>query len=318
MLRDDWEQVLIYIGEKAVDTNETYWHYTSLRALLLMFKVDMNSFKKCEVLASNIRFLNDTQEYLEGETFLKQQGAKIKGVGEDIYIISFCENGDLLSQWQYYAKDSGIAVGFKLSNAQYVYYNCSSGDMKEQDDKTRPLQCYYNKYDELYQDLQENLGQNEQLLPPLFIPLCKNNAFQHEKESRLVFYTIADSDIRFDFDYNTNNPIKIKPALRVQFLAKDSKKRLIDKIIVGPGENQNTVFNTLIHIFDRDNYKFYDDEKFKADTSAINESQYKDDKNYYSDIQLVEWEEGGKTIKRWSYKCANGIIIMKSSIPFRG
>lgn len=339
MFCDDWEEVLIQIEKTEVNQNEIYWHYTSLQAMLSMFKIDMNSFQKCELLASNIRFLNDTQEYLEGKEVLKKiiekeesretiEKAMEKGVGEDIYTVSFCQNGDLLSQWQYYAKSSGIAIGFNLSNVKYVYYK-GKEDVANADEKTRPQQCYYQDYIKLFNSLKANLSSNIQLIPPLFIPFCKNNAFKQENESRLVFYTIDNSKsigVDFNFDYNSNNPIKIKPALRVQFLTKDSNQRLIDRIIVGPGENQNMVFNTLIHIFDRDNYMFYDDESFqnKEKEGTVTEGDYLRSKLYNSDIKLVEWEDKTervdekKKIRRWSYKCANGIIIMKSSIPFRG
>ena len=52
-------------------------------------------------------------------------------------------------------------------------------------------------------------------------------------------------------------------------------------IIVGPGYNQNLVFNALIHIFDIENSSFYEEDKSE-------------------------------------HQCANGIKIKKSAIPYRG
>lgn len=464
-------------GESAVykPKDREYWHYTSLSALLSIFKIKDNPYSspdltRCEMLASNICYLNDIKEFIGGvedyektierlrlsKRAPKELSAGLQDVSDDIYIVSFCGDGDLLSNWKYYAKDCGVSIQFNLGNVgfKYIRYkkddiiaddwykpipvNFKDGDkmyakkediesvfnfkldikkksiklcynispksgynelkikFKEKDPWSGPIIVKINKEDNkdkisinkgsvsiqtnLLSTLEKSLGDGcvartpivitegelklnrdhlglidekskpmavayteeekekfikelmktkaesktveyESVIKYIAIPCFKNQGFSEEKESRLLFYKYAlNEELVFDFDYNTNNPIKIKPALRVQFLAKDSKTRLIDKIIVGPGENQNTVFNTLIHIFDRDNYKFYDDEKFKeeAGTDAIEESQYKDDVTYNSDIRLVKWKEGDKTIKRWSYKCANGIIIMKSSIPFRG
>ena len=70
---------------------------------------------------------------------------------------------------------------------------------------------------------------------------------------------------------------------------------------------------------------FYDDEKAEDGKETVTEEKYIEPESYKSIIKSVEWaeeiESSGDTkkkIKRWSYKCANGIIIMKSSIPFRG
>lgn len=462
-----------------------YWHYTSLSALLSIFKIKKDpclapDLTRCEMLASNICYLNDIKEFNGGVEDFKKMIEYLKNkhvdmqnvsddlqdVSDDIYIISFCGNGDLLSNWKYYAKDCGVSIQFNMENVEFKYmhhkkdeiiaedwyeplpveykdgdvisvnnknignvFGCDNEDksidlyysisrksgynelrikLKEEDPWSGPIIVKINRIDNkdeilinkgsvsiyktgLLEDV-EGVGDecvertpivikgkkcklNSDIYPELIdkkskpiavaysenekkafivklmekeaegettvadksvikyiaIPCFKNQGFSEEKESRLLFYKydLKNKDIVFDFDYNTNNPIKIKPALRVQFLAKD---RLIDKIIVGPGENQNMVFNTLIHIFDRDNYMFYDDEKFKEkaddgkEIETVTEEKYTESaESYKSIIKLVEWAEkikssGGtkKKIRRWSYKCANGIIIMKSSIPFRG
>ena len=479
-----------------------YWHYTSLSALLSIFKIKKDpclapDLTRCEMLASNICYLNDIKEFNGGVEDFKKMieclknehvdmqnvsddlqdvsddiqdvSDDIQDVSDDIYIISFCGNGDLLSNWKYYAKDCGVSIQFNMENVEFKYthhkkdeiiaedwyepipvefkdgdvisvnnknignvFGCDNEDksidlyysisrksgynelrikLKEEDPWSGPIIVKINRIDnkdeilinkgsvsiyktgllegvegvgdecvertpivikgkkcklnsDIYPELIDKkskpiavaYSENEKkafivklmkkeaegettvadksVIKYIAIPCFKNQGFSEEKESRLLFYKydLKNKDIVFNFDYNTNNPIKIKPALRVQFLAKDSEQRLINKIIVGPGENQNMVFNTLIHIFDRDNYMFYDDEKFKeqadngGETKAITEKEYIEPaESYKSIIKLVKWsEEIGsldgtkKEIKRWSYKCANGIIIMKSSIPFRG
>lgn len=495
-LLSEVERSNILNGESAIFIEQQnnkarqYWHYTSLSALLSIFKIKNDpslapDLTRCEMLASNICYLNDIKEFNGGVEDFKKMKANLENeafnmqnvrddsqdVSDDIYIISFCGNGDLLSNWKYYAKDSGVSIKFKMENIEFKYirykedkiivedwynsipvefidkgvisvkiadinnafqtnmvgktdrinlnyhisrkygYNELKIKLKEEDPWSGPIIVKINRIDNkdeilinkgsvsIYKtgllEYVEGVGDecvertpivikgekcklNSDIYPELIdkkskpiavaysedekiafigklmkkeadgettvadksvikyiaIPCFKNQGFSEEKESRLLFYKydLKDEALVFDFDYNTINPIKIKPALRVQFIAKDSSQGLIDRILVGPGENQNMVFNTLIHIFDRDNYMFYDDEKFKeqadngGETETITEKEYIEPaESYKSIIKLVEWVEEiessdgtKKGIKRWSYKCANGIIIMKSSIPFRG
>ena len=129
----------IYDSEKAA-TRE-YWHYTSVKGVLAIFdEYIKNRYKemhvtKCSFLASNIRFMNDEQEYDAGvEAYRREAGLSetedIK-ISDDIYLISFCGNGDLLSQWEWYGKDSGIAVKFNLPDIRYRTYSYVGPDGKE-------------------------------------------------------------------------------------------------------------------------------------------------------------------------------------------
>lgn len=451
-----------------------YWHYTSLSALLSIFDIKNDSciepnLTRCEMLASNICYLNDIKEFYGGVNDFKKAIKAIKkskknnfdvkkldveniqNVSDDIYIISFCGHGDLLSNWKYYAKDSGISIEFDMENVGFkymrykkndiiyedwydpipvefcdedkltvamsainsalstnfrgpeqikVYYRISRNNGYNElkikqlnddcwskpivvkinrnhtkgaiainkrsvskfnsnilggldlgdgcvastpiviigdkcqlnrdnqpeliDEKSKPIGVVYDKKKK--KQFIENLANNgmesesgttvddKSIIKYIAIPCFKDQGFAEEKEHRLLFYKYnLPNELTFDFTYNTNNPINIKPALRVQFI---SKTRLIKSIIVGPGENQNRVFNTLIHIFDSNNYKFYDDDEFNASDNIITLDDFL--KIQCGKLVRVNWGAKNEEKIRWSYKCENGIIIMKSSIPFRG
>ena len=451
-----------------------YWHYTSLSALLSIFDIKNDSciepnLTRCEMLASNICYLNDIKEFYGGVNDFKKAIKAIKkskknnfdvkkldveniqDVSDDIYIISFCGHGDLLSNWKYYAKDSGISIEFDMENVGFkyirykkddiiyedwydsipvefcdedkltvamsainsalstnfrgpeqieVYYRISRNNGYNElkikqlnddcwskpivvkinrnhtkgaiainkrsvskfnsnilggldlgdgcvastpiviigdkcqlnrdnqpeliDEKSKPIGVVYDKKKK--KQFIENLANNgmesesgttvddKSIIKYIAIPCFKDKGFAEEKEHRLLFYKYnLPNELTFDFTYNTNNPINIKPALRVQFI---SKTRLIKSIIVGPGENQNRVFNTLIHIFDRNNYKFYDDDELKQSDNVITPKSFQDIE--CGKLARVNWGAKNEEKIRWSYKCENGIIIMKSSIPFRG
>lgn len=108
------------------------YHYTDINGF-------MGIMQNKELWASNTRFLNDETECLEGlllaqeitreyseactdkakkflSSFHKVVQDRIdKGSKKNFYSISFCEDGDLLSQWRGYGIKGGISIGFDLT-----------------------------------------------------------------------------------------------------------------------------------------------------------------------------------------------------------
>lgn len=329
------------------NTHHAYWHYTSLASLISMFHVndnlcDKEMYRFCEMWASNIHYMNDISEYKEGVKYCK----KIKlGISDKInaYIISFCGSGDILGQWKYYGKHCGVSIKFNFDNIGFDNIRMSYNNNKDTsnfgiytkygiqkkndayahgdtalDLNTKPIYVSYTQKDratlvELMQ--KNNLPQN--LHAYILIPNCKNIHFKEENESRLIFLTYKGSGFDYDLMCNTNDPNNIKPAMKIRFFSTKEDSSLIEQIIVGPGENQNRVFNTLIHIFDSNNYKFYDDDEFQKIGKTIPSEKFLVNAEC-GKLVRVNWGAKNEEKIRWSYKCENGIIIMKSSIPFRG
>ena len=338
---DEWEAIKGFFEETHMkDQKVEYWHYTSVNAVLGIFKEyiskcndDKTYFAdKCSMYASNIRFMNDAKEYNEGESLFEELSegdsnlAAYREVSNDnIFLISFCENGDLLSQWKWYGKDSGISIMFNLEETEYCTisnYNDKGEKLDKQfwDKHTKPLSVKYKEGDKTnyYNKLMgENILKTSKaynLIKPAFVPFCKDESFFDEHEHRLVFYTcnLADSKDRrprFNIVYNDKEKGRIKPALDVVFRVPKEKKNVISRIMVGPGNNQEMVFNFLIHLFDRSNY-FYHPSLNVRKGEEIKWNNFL----HENGVSLVECEDGKKRI---CYKCENGIVIMKSAIPFR-
>lgn len=94
--------------------------------------------KKGDIFATNISYLNDSEEYINGLKELREllcgntagkyaksaqkylPGAEVyrKALKEvhDIYSISFSQEKDLLSQWYMYAKESGVRLKMNIAD----------------------------------------------------------------------------------------------------------------------------------------------------------------------------------------------------------
>lgn len=288
-----------------------FYHYTSMSGVTGIFKnyiehinklgysEEINYLNKCNLRASNIRYLNDSREYKEGldsyEKIMKENGYDIKtedgNLEPDLYSISFCSEKDLLTQWNMYGGASGIAIGFDFCTSKFSYFTNKIKDNR--------ISFYYNyilpvavKYiDEDRQEFFNRLSDEIEndisaeyknyLIKGLFVPFCKNAAFQSESESRFVFYATNTNERYYDINYIVDEKKgTVKPTLNVVFEC-ESNQNLVKEFVVGPGYNQNLVFNALIHIFDRN-------------------------------VRCFTSENQDK------YECLNGIKIIKSKIPFRG
>ena len=351
----------IYVDEVKKGEGENYWHYTSVNGVLGIFdeyiKGVYNSMdgaakrvKECSVYASNIRFMNDSKEYEEGnelfcklcngtsgeckEKLLASQNVK----NDNIYLISFCGKGDLLSQWKWYGKDSGVSLRFNLESTKYQTFSYVTKDGKEvgedtvlYDDMTKPIAVRYDEKEKtkLFKELLRNRSivsaSAYHLVKPVFVPFCKDEGFSEEKESRLVFYyadlkPYGSSFPKFNFVYNKSEAGRVKPALDVKFSLKDNMKdNIVSEMIVGPGINQEAVFNLLIHLFDREYYSYQTSlGKTVKEISYENFMNTKDHQVHRVKFSQPEKGSDDKAIVREAYLCDNGIIIEKSSLPFRG
>ncbi len=337
----------LYKTDSVNNTGE-FWHYTSAKGVLGIFRdyiedADdvIRKIDHCSLLASNIRFMNDSKEYEEGvecykefcknadssiQSFLKASSAN--PIIDNIYLVSFCNEGDLLSQWKWYGKNSGISLRFNIDNIAYrtFEYKNEEGVNEEicfTDTHTKPLRVKYTKkekadyFSKLLEYKEICASKAYELLGLAFIPFCKHEGFAEEKESRLIFY-IGDLRLskslkaKFEMVYNTFEEGRIKPALNVRMESVNKEKEIdnvISEVIVGPGDNQELIFNFLIHAFDRKNY-YYHKEQGTKKISWNKFISINDQKIYFVKCRDDKYRE--------AYKCENGVVIMKSTIPFRG
>lgn len=285
-----------------------------------------------ELYASHFLYLNDKEEFTNGlEKLLKvlksqekryknhsdivcilneyiNQYNGIKSSNDSIiaglpnhYIISFCKNGNLLGQWKFYGKDSGIAIEFDLDNCIII------GNKSKKQELVHPTQCklYDIVYEEdtqkqKFQEAFSSFYKNEYNLrcsamqSLMLASYMKHVSFKEEEECRLLIPLVYfpqhedESCLLERINYRESNGI-IKPYIKVQLYRCDHKNKTpIKSITVGPGENQEQIFNALILLV---NSRF---PKGKTSLRVLNNPN-----------------------KHYDYIVVNGIEIRKSNYPFR-
>lgn len=252
-----------------------------------------------DIYATNIRYMNDSQEYINGleelqnlsknEDLVKEwikQRQLDKGLWNEIqdvfasprpkehkhemeyYSISFCKRNDLLSQWVIYARESGVSIKMNFEEPVYKFFTDSVDEegvenKKKAEWKLLPREVYYFTYNAMssqgLEDQYKDVAYN--ILDQLYVTkssedpeefknevwrytsaFVKRYDFYQEEEYRLVFEPGASAylpKIQYRSDKNV-----LKPYLDI----KCEKGWPIWEIMVGPGFNQQVVFDSVKHI----------------------------------------------------------------------
>lgn len=245
--------------------------------------------------ATNILYMNDSEEYSNGlreiEGIIRRNPGKKYSdaayVGQlarmrdpHVYTISFCTNGDLLSQWCIYARESGVnlELDFSLLEDNHSFYcTTNKGDPKElevhaplnsviyftrnaMDDSAEIAhreQEIVKRMDAL--GLQDGLDGLSEKISELAAQI-KRYEFSAEQEWRLIFnmteYASVDGMQPVFFRQQDNI---LKPFIKVSAHKKDAVGVRtgpwpVTAITVGPGYNQDQVFRSLQYFLDYGNY----------------------------------------------------------------
>lgn len=158
----------------------------------------------------------------------------------DIYIICFCTNRDLLSQWKGYSNlGEGFAVGFQTSRIteiveknENIFFNRVIYSEKEFNDILKKF------YDEIIIKLaiDNNLDADEDSFFVIYILTLlsifyKNSSFKEEKEWRLVYLNKKDESKDNLIFKSSKYGISTHYKLSIEDLS------IINKIIIGPKYN---------------------------------------------------------------------------------
>lgn len=192
-----------------------------------------------------------------------------------IYSISFSREDDLLSQWYMYAKESGVRLGLSFPDKKQQFLIKKMHTEKEIAKKvvestlrdvhyfTRigmSIEEYQNEKKEINEAIQkyaEDIGiqkgddANYIRLWKEIAPYIKNYEFRQEREVRLVFNAVVDSEniknkSQLDLIEYRNAKGVLIPYIDVY---KEEGWPVVE-IMVGPGRNQNRVFNSICHFVD--------------------------------------------------------------------
>lgn len=233
---------------------DVLYHYTTLPGAL-------GIAESHSLWLTKIKFLSDTRELqhafdLACQTVrtLKKQNSSGKDlsildefVGQlgsfentNICVGSFCENGDLLSQWRGYgASGQGVSLGFKTAHV-----------VKLADQNTfRLLKCVYNPADQqkIVSGFLNFFLQAHNTTPitgvtdwfrGMFLriaPALKHSAFSEEQEWRIVTKSIDNTDSRYQVRESGNRLI---PYFTLNFPADENGEfSFLEDLYLGPSDN---------------------------------------------------------------------------------
>lgn len=258
-----------------LNSAEELYYYTTVETMKFIL-TDGN------IYATNVRYLNDSDEYINGLRELKNLlnsakklsfGSLLKYTSQiesekifnriyeevsNIYSISFSKARDLLSQWHMYAKESGIQIKmyFREGQAYNYYLKGQQSEGKEKDEELRRKPVYYltqigmpqKEYREtgkkVLADIQNMLSCSDKEGEFIEVwknmaPYIKNYGFLQEQEVRAVFFS---NRADFPVCYRNDNGV-LKPYLDVRM----KEGWPICRITVGPGKNQNKVYQSVCH-----------------------------------------------------------------------
>lgn len=239
------------------------FHYTTPIGLL-----GISQSKK--IWATDLRFLNDKKEFqhslditnsiLEGFYKVDDNPKKLKGLNYDfvefvrinlrekwnpkVYVASFTEEGDLLSQWRGYCSKGGFSIGFHFNSLFQIAKKHDSFllpcvyDFKIQNKILEELLVVHSKkYDEAIKDNnQKNSDELARSISNEFIirlfaiaPILKHESFREEKEWRIVSSILrAIPDIKFRASESN-----IIPYIEIS-LCKNEEEIEFKQVFIGP------------------------------------------------------------------------------------
>ncbi|QEK51422.1 DUF2971 domain-containing protein [Pedobacter aquae] len=223
----------------------TLYHYTSYAAFCSIISGENLRF-------TNIGFLNDAMEYQYGiGLFVKaiKNFESKNNIGDvfdisllnrftflnQVYTISFCENGDDLNLWRGYCpKEGGIAIGFNkdtvFSNRNIILNKCHYNNPYDGiivASNYERIRDKFSKIETLHKDL-------EHIKFTFDLAHVKSPSFKGENEWRGV--TKAENH---KIQYFVKNSM-IVPFIEYKFI-----KRSIKEIFIGPSAHQNKIKEAL-------------------------------------------------------------------------
>ncbi len=234
--------------------------------------------------ATSIHYLNDSSEFKLSvelvekilaknvfeapKIFLEKLRESLFRVQDiNIFVASFSEKGDQLSQWRGYCPNGGYAIGFSGNDLRELAL--------EQDFKLLP--CVYDSTDQcilLYEIIRDHiycyetqkettpLEQREKLLNEIgksfsqhlvyFAPLIKNTSFKEESEWRIVSKPKAINSA--DVNFRTRNSLLV-PYCKFN-LTRDTQKLKLDTIRVGPMPHDDLAMQSIVDFVIRHDIEF--------------------------------------------------------------
>lgn len=252
------------------------YHYTSMEVLE---KITRNG----EIWASDIEFLNDSEEYVNAKAFIKDElqrrvadNEKLRSivhsqVGQmyheldhrDVYVAALSAEGDSLPQWRGYCPNGqGVAIGF-------LPWALKSGKLDLNDKEkngidVRLLKCVYSSKEKVklldahlihfLKLVGEHFGTDSiepgsflQSLTEACCPFFKNESFREEMEWRLAIRCLYRDVPKREFHIGRSTVV---PHLGVN-VRENYRLDFIKEVVIGPTPNQNLAYMGIKTLLNR-------------------------------------------------------------------
>ncbi|HYE01146.1 MAG TPA: DUF2971 domain-containing protein [Alphaproteobacteria bacterium] len=243
--------------DQVIEDDRVLYHYTTLSSFLGI--VEAPCF-----WASDLSFMNDRTEldyglqlcfeelddYVGGEQEREITAAVRRTIGHGptrICVVSFCEDGDSLSQWRGYAEyGRGVAIGLRARNLvqqsdwdiQKVIY--------DEDRQRRLVRRFLEACLRLRREVANDAKSREEFRDAVAIlleyvaSLLKHPAFRDERECRLIRYVSPEDNLQFRAAEKRIVPYTVVNCDRAAF----------HSVIIGPGLDYDNV-ETAVEILKR-------------------------------------------------------------------
>lgn len=366
------------------------YYYTTTQTLQFILQ-------KGNIYATNIRYMNDSEEYTNGlqeiyklveKDDILKEWSRLRDIPIDrneirnvfterslnecmmdleYYSISFCKKNDLLSQWAIYARESGVSIRMNFEDREYVFSTFAEENVNTDRVKwrTRPREVHYFTYDSMSNDRELYRDESFKILDKLLVKQKRTDYIEQMEKwkniatyiKRFDFYQEAESRIVFDpklasgsprIDYRNDKKV-IKPYIDIEC----QNGWPVWGVMVGPGFNQEIVFNSIKHLLDHsavqnqiketrqyaeriaEYFRPYDKEienddykKMKKEIDAVKSGKTKSLKDakieYFALVKSIvrdivkdkKYKEEIREYFSGNYFSRTGIIVSKSSIPY--
>lgn len=238
-----------YEGANGIITNKSLW-LTKLSYLndTTELKLAIDLFH--EVASRATKGIEDREK---GE-FLEKAAQQLDSFSEvSICAASFCEDGDLLSQWRAYGqKGNGVALGFNgktfknLSNIKI--WKCIYKQAEHLKIVAELVEILLKSYNVILNGRTENknLEKTKSDLIGYFnstflqvAPILKNSHFHEEKEWRIITVPMPCTDRNYDAKI-TNR--RVLQCYTLNFdLIDNGKYKFLEKLVIGPAKEPKLV-----------------------------------------------------------------------------
>ena len=240
---------------------EIIYHYTTQKGILgilptrsmwatqVHFLNDRNEvFLTFKLLERELRRMVTESKSAEHRSLLNEIRHNLSNVDQThICTVSFCEAGDLLSQWRgYAAQGKGYALGFDLSQLSviakqqnFVVWPCVYSPSIQLELVKYLIDCWIEKFSEKMLSHEKMIEEINASICKL-APIIKDESFMEEQEWRLVSSaTGGEKNMAF-----REGVFSLIPYLNFN-LCDNNSKDCIKEIVVGPSPHMDLAVNSL-------------------------------------------------------------------------